>query len=79
MAAFVLAALIAWGIRRDLRIVWQIGTAGAVLYLLHRLVDWFWDWVPQWLFFLIVGGFALAVLFVLRWLHRRMREGAATR
>lgn len=72
VGALAFAALVAWGIRRDHRIVWQIGTVGAVLYLLLRLVDWFWDWVPQWLFFLIVGAFALAVLFVLRWLHQRM-------
>ncbi|HTR19494.1 MAG TPA: DUF2157 domain-containing protein [Gemmatimonadales bacterium] len=72
VGAVALSALIAWGIRRDQRIVMQIGTAGAVLYLFLRLVDWFWDWVPQWLFFLIVGAFALAVLFVLRRLHRRM-------
>ena len=67
--AVVLTALIAWGIRRDHRVVVQVGSAGAVLYLFMRMVDWFWELVPQWLFFLLVGGFALAVLLVLRRLH----------
>jgi hypothetical protein len=66
------AGLVWWGIRRDQRLVMQIGATGAVIYLFLRLVDWFWDWIPQWLFFLVVGAFALAVLFVLRRLHRRM-------
>ncbi len=66
LGAVVLTALITWGIWRDQRVVVQIGSAGAVLYLFMRLVDWFWDLVPQWLFFLLVGAFALAVLLVLR-------------
>ncbi|MDH4131026.1 MAG: DUF2157 domain-containing protein [Gemmatimonadota bacterium] len=73
LGAIVIAGLVAWAIRRDQRLVMQIGAAGAVLYLFMRLVDWFWDWVPQWLFFLLVGGFALAVLLVLRRLrHTRV-------
>ena len=63
-------ALVTWGIRHDERLVTQIGTAGAVLFLFLRLVDWFWALVPKWLFFLLVGGFALAVLLVLRRLRR---------
>jgi uncharacterized membrane protein len=62
----VLAALIAWGLLKDRFPVMQIGSAGAVLYLFLRLVHWFWDLLPRWLFFLVVGGFALAVLLILR-------------
>lgn len=74
VGAIALAAMIAWGIRRDQRTLTQVGTAGAVLFLYLRLVDWFWKLVPQWLFFLMVGGLALAVLLVLR---RLRRVGAA--
>jgi hypothetical protein len=70
IGAVVLTALVVWGIRRDDRLVVQIGSAGAVLYLFMRLVDWFWDLVPRWLFFLLVGAFALAVLLTLRRLRR---------
>jgi hypothetical protein len=70
VGAAVLAALVTWGIRRDQRLVMQIGTGGAVLYLFMRLVDWFWDLLPKWLFFLLVGAFALAVLLGLQRLRR---------
>jgi uncharacterized membrane protein len=75
IGAVALTALVVWGIRRDDRLVVQIGSAGAVLYLFMRLVDWFWDLVPRWLFFLLVGAFALAVLLTLRRL-RRVQEVA---
>ena len=75
LGAAVLAGLVTWGIRRDHRLVMQIGSAGAVLFLFLRLVDWFWDLVPKWLFFLLVGGFALGVLLLLRRL-RLMRVEA---
>ncbi|MFN8646511.1 MAG: DUF2157 domain-containing protein [Gemmatimonadales bacterium] len=76
LGAAVLAALITWGIRHGSAIVTRIATTGAVLYLFLRLVDWFWDLVPKWAFFLIVGGFALAVLLGLRRL-RRLAGGQA--
>lgn len=68
--AVALVGLVAWGLRRDQRIVTQIGAVGLVLYLYLRLVDWFWDLVPQWAFFLMVGALALVVLVVLRRLRR---------
>jgi len=70
LGAVVLTGLVVWGIRRDQRLIMQIGTAGAVFYLFMRLVDWFWELLPKWLFFLLVGAFALAVLLVLRRLRR---------
>ena len=70
IGALALTALVVWGIRTDQRIVTRIGTVGAVFFLYLRLADWFWDLVPQWLFFLMVGGLALAVLLVLRRLRR---------
>jgi uncharacterized membrane protein len=75
LGAVALAALVVWGIRRDQRVVAQIGSAGAVAYLFLRLVDWFWDLLPKWLFFLLVGGSALMVLLVLRRLRRVPVEG----
>ena len=70
LGAVALTGLVVWGIRRDQRLVTQIGSVGAVLYLFMRLVDWFWDLLPKWLFFLLVGAFALSVLLVLRRLRR---------
>jgi len=36
-------------------------------------VDWFWDWMPRYLYFLMLGVAALAVLLVLRRLRLRGR------
>jgi uncharacterized membrane protein len=70
VGAVVLTALIVWGIRRDQRLIVQIGTIGSVFFLFMRFVDWFWALLPKWLFFLLVGAFALSVLLLLRRLRR---------
>jgi len=76
VGAIVLGGLITWGIRRDQRVVMWVATAAAVLFLLLRLVDWFWDWLPQWLFYLLVGAVALLVLLVLRRLRMTPKASA---
>ena len=76
LGAVALTGLVAWGLRRKQRLVMQIGSAGAVLYLFMRMVDWFWALVPRWVFFLLVGAFAMAVLLLLRRV-RGVREQAA--
>jgi hypothetical protein len=38
-----------------------------------KFVDWWWDWMPKYLFFLIVGLTALALL----WAFRRLRARLA--
>jgi len=38
--------------------------------LLLRFVDWWWDVMPKYLFFLIVGLTAIAMMVVLRRLRR---------
>jgi hypothetical protein len=76
LGAVILTGLIAWGIRRDHRIVMQIASGGAVLFLFLRLVDWFWALVPKWLFFLLVGAFALGILLLLRYFRRTRMEAA---
>ena len=76
VGAAVLAAFITWGVRHDDRVVTRVAVTGAVLFLFFRLVDWFWDLIPKWAFFLVVGGAALAVLLVLR-RFRAARRGTA--
>jgi len=75
---FVLVAGLALrtGIRRGWPEVEAVATVFLVLFLLARFVDWCWDWMPRWLFFLALGALALGVLFALRRL-RRARQGVA--
>jgi uncharacterized membrane protein len=63
------AAAIAAGMRRG----WPgtIGLGGALfsIALFIKYVDWWWDWMPRYVFFLVVGATALLLL----WLFGRVR------
>jgi hypothetical protein len=69
------AAAIVGGARRGWREVEVAGTAFLVLLLLARFFDWWWDWMPRWLFFLVIGVLAVGMLAALR----RLRSAAQGR
>jgi len=74
IAGFVVSAgLIALGVSRRHRSLIYSGTSAFVLLLLFKLVDWWWDWMPRYLFFLLVALCAVASLLVLR----RLRAASA--
>jgi uncharacterized membrane protein len=74
--AFAAAAgLVTLGIRRGWRDLVHVGTASFVVLLWIKFVDWWWEWMPKSLFFLIVGATAVAALLVLH----RLRRAAAER
>jgi hypothetical protein len=60
------------GLRRGLSDVVALGSVFAGLFLLLRFVDWWWDWMPKYLFFLILAAVALAWLWGLRVARRRL-------
>ncbi len=62
----IAAAAIAIGIRRRLREVTNLGAVFFVIYLYTKFFDWWWDWMPKYLFFLILGGVALGLLVLLK-------------
>jgi uncharacterized membrane protein len=67
---FVLSsAAIALGVRRGWLEVTRAGAAGFVIFLFIKLFDWWWEWMPRYLFFLLLGAIALLIL----WLLRRAR------
>lgn len=47
-------------------------SAALALFLLFRYIDWFWDVLPEWAFFLVLALGAFAAIGVLRRLRRRM-------
>ena len=70
--AFVLAAMVTWlGIRFDSRVMVNLGAAYFVLCLYLKLVDWWWDWMPRFLFFFLVGAIAIGLLLAFRKLRER--------
>jgi uncharacterized membrane protein len=75
-AGFLAAAFAIWfGITRRHREVLNLGAAFFAIFLISRFVAWWWDWMPKYLFFFLVGGIALALLTAFRKL--RARVGAA--
>jgi hypothetical protein len=76
IAGFLLAGgAVALGLRR--RLADTVNTASAFLaaFLVCKYVDWWWDWMPHYLFFLLAGATAVAIL----WTLKRLRETAGAR
>ncbi len=66
---------LAAGLKRNWVETTNIGAGMFVVFLYTKFYQWWWDWMPAYLFFLLVGLVALAVIVVLR----RLRGGAVTR
>jgi hypothetical protein len=69
------AAAIAEGVRRRWTEVLNLSAAFFAVLLFLRYVDWWWEWMPRWTFFLLVAVTAIAALLALRKLRAR-GEGA---
>jgi uncharacterized membrane protein len=65
---------IAIGSRRDWPEMTNIGAGGFVVFLYTKFYQWWWDWMPTYLFFFIVGVIAIAIIVLLQ----RVRETIAT-
>ena len=75
---FLLSSAVVWlGIKYDWRGFVNLGSTFFVLYLYTKLFDWFWEWMPKYLFFLLVGLVAMLVLFVLHRLRDQDKKGLA--
>jgi hypothetical protein len=69
---FVAAAAATWvGVRRRYLECMNLGAAFFAVYLFNRLFVWWWDWMPKYIFFLIIGGIALALLAIFRKIRTR--------
>jgi len=71
----VAAGAIAVGMRRGWTEAIALGGALFTVALFLKYVDWFWDWMPYYLFFLIVGMTALILLWLAARVRARMRTG----
>ena len=77
---FVCSALVVWlGIRRGWPESVNTGITFFVIFLYTKFFDWWWELMPKYLFFLVVGLAAVLILLGLkRWreAHRHQGEGA---
>jgi uncharacterized membrane protein len=71
VAGFVLsAAVIGWGIHQGWAEAVNTGNVFFAIFLYTKFYDWWWDVLPKYLFFLIVGLTALLLLVI----FKRLRE-----
>jgi uncharacterized membrane protein len=76
VAGFVLGAAGIWfGIRAGWREVTQAAAGFLVIFVFAKCFDWWWDWMPRYLFFLLLGVLAVAVLILLGRVRSRQRRG----
>ena len=65
--AFIVGGLTIWfGIRTERPPLMNLGAAAFTLFLFIKFVDWWWDWMPKYLFFFIVGAIAIGLLLAFR-------------
>jgi len=71
----VAGGIIAWGVRDRHSELANGGMIFLTALCLLKATDWWWDWLPHWLFFLILAGFAIGVMVALK----RVRTAMARR
>ncbi len=75
IAAFAAAATTIWlSIRHRMAGIVNLGSAFFAIFLFDRLVSWWWDWMPRYLFFFLIGLIAVGLLAVFRKMRSRMIE-----
>jgi uncharacterized membrane protein len=74
---FALSAAAVWlGLRRQWPEVVNTATTFFIVFLFTKFYDWWWDVIPKYLFFLVLGLTALLALLVLRRVRTAVPPGA---
>ncbi len=75
MAGFVSSGLVIWmGIKRHWPGITNLGSTFFTIFLYTKIYDWWWDWMPKYLFFLVIGLVAILFLLVLKRLRAMSQE-----
>jgi uncharacterized membrane protein len=75
VAGFVVSGLVIWvGVRQRWPGTANLGSTFFAIFLYTKFYDWWWDWMPKYLFFLVVGLVAVLLLLVLKRLRAATQE-----
>lgn len=75
IAGFIAAGLVIWlGIKRHWPGLTNLGSTFFAIFLYTKFYDWWWDWMPKYLFFLVIGLVAILLLLILKWLRFMSQE-----
>lgn len=73
VVGFALGGVAVWtGIRQRANVVINTATAFLAMLLFVKLFDWWWDWMPRYLVFFLLGVIAVGILVALRRLRTRV-------
>jgi uncharacterized membrane protein len=76
IAGFVVSGLAIWlGVRRNWPEVANTGNVFFAIFLYTKFYDWWWDWMPKYLFFLLVGLTAVLMLLIFKRLRSPIVRG----
>lgn len=74
---FAAGAGVVWmAIKRQWPVTMNIGGLFLVLFLCLKLFDWCWDWLPRYIFFLLIAAVAMGLLAMLQWLRKHANARA---
>lgn len=77
MAGVLASGAAVWiGVRKNWSEVTNTGTLFFVIFLFLRLVEWWWDSMPTYLFFLLIGVVAICLVAIFKRLRGRARSAA---
>jgi uncharacterized membrane protein len=75
LAGFITAGLTIWlGIKRRWPGLTNLGSTFFAIFLYTKFYDWWWDWMPKYLFFLVLGLVAILLLLILKRLRVMSQE-----
>jgi uncharacterized membrane protein len=77
VAGFLVSGGVTWlGVRRRWPGTANLGSTFFAIFLYTKFFDWWWDWMPRYLFFLVLGLVAVLLLLVLKRLRAATRAVA---
>jgi hypothetical protein len=67
LTGFIFSAAAIWvGIKKSWPEVVNTGNVFFTIFLYTKFYDWWWEWMPKYLFFLVIGLTAILMLFIFK-------------
>jgi len=77
MMLLMSVAILVVAVRRHWRETVNASAVLLTVFLLTRFVDWFWEALPRYVFFLLLAAIAFGWLLIMRRIRARLARGSA--
>lgn len=76
IGGLILSACAIWlGITRNWNGIVNTGAAFFAIFLFTRLYHWWWDWMPKYLFFAVIGALGIGLVLAFKHLRGKLIQG----